>query len=100
MSVFFTAWKMAVRCSSARFSNLLLTEGHIIAYYQPNQMMAGVAVSALSSRQSIDFILQRFLHIRKLYCQRSFSKKPSVWPLVVVYFLRMNSFVKSPMSLC
>lgn len=29
-----------------------------------------------------------------------FSQKPSVWPLVVVYFLRMNSFVKSPMSLC
>ena len=29
-----------------------------------------------------------------------FSKKPSVWPLVVVYFLRMNSFVKGPMSLC
>jgi uncharacterized membrane protein (UPF0136 family) len=70
LSVFFTAWKMAVRCSSAIFSNLLLTEGHIIAYYRRNQMVAGVAVSALSSRQSIDFVfvLQRFRHIRKLSC--------------------------------
>jgi hypothetical protein len=91
LSVFFTAWKMTVRCSSASFSNLLLTEGHIIAYHQRNQMMAGAAVSALSSRQNIDFVfvLQRFLHILKLCCQHCFSKKPSVWQLVVVYFLRM-----------
>jgi len=75
LSVFFTAWKMATRCGSAGFSNLLLTEGHIIAYYQPNQMMAGVAFSALSSRQSIGFVLQRFRHVRELYCQRRFLQK-------------------------
>jgi hypothetical protein len=56
LSVFFTAWKMAVRCGSTGFSNLLLTEGHIIAYYQRSQMMAGAAVSALSLCQNIDLV--------------------------------------------
>jgi hypothetical protein len=77
LSVFFTAWKMAVRYGGAIFSNLLLTEGHIIAYYQQNKMIAGAAVSALSSRQDIDFVfvLQRFQHIRKLSYQHRFLPK-------------------------
>jgi hypothetical protein len=87
LSVFFTAWKMAVRYGEAGFSNLLLTKDHIISYHQENQMMAGAAVSALSSRQGIDFVfvLQRFQHIRDLYSQYPFLRKSSLWPLVVVY---------------
>ena len=91
LSVFFTAWKMAVRYGGAGFSNLLLTKDHIISYHQENQMLAGAAVSAISSRQCIDFVfvLQRFRHIRDLYSLCPFLQKSSLWPIVVVYFLRM-----------
>jgi hypothetical protein len=52
LSGFFTAWQMAARYGG--ISNLLLTEGPVIAYHHPNQMTVAAAVSVPSPRQKID----------------------------------------------